>query len=747
MALLERGKGKRKQVIEIVRRGATLRSQENDGGDLHLPGYCRFSDEKAAGEALAAEVLAHLKDGMQPADEEARAIAARQLSSQKSGPPVLPLRRDLAIYNEATGFVVTSRRMAGKTLDEGSSEWKKAVARGDLLPLQLIQDDPFLIRVVAGGPLTPQEEEEWVARVDWHLNIPDGKLCITGGSVFSNEDYDADDPHHEQYVGEVAVPKGRYRATLYTHVHGVNGGVVLDHLAGGHDKGEPLEKWLARTRPGTERPDWDNLELVEFLVHLEPIAAAPKSGLSTLPADGWFDGSENARKPERCPLGIVGQDIVRQREEGEGGWTYVRDVFEGIRKSLGKAEPGNMQGGLVSLPVESVARAARIAWFASRYTMAELRVKLPSGVSADLGGEWPEEVVAVEEDGVARIQFSADLDMNTILSRLPDLALRLAAMPKGAILDLCCAPIEVMPGSREDTGLLWLRGPIGDGTWRIARAFPAVAAATLEAALSLAAEIERGTTISVRDEEEGNSILAWAKRAFGEHLKSNPPRLEKGSIRFQKAGPEVALLGVAAFAQRFASAWPVTDLAAEEEEDEDEGDGMFPTKPIKGLEILKAPSGRGYYQTMASLISDEVGSRMGKLERGLFGAGFKLVGDLMCDANEDVGVRGYARKDGNTWAYCRVSFPDHIHFELVSSFEQSNAVLVTSQDPRQQDDAASNTFRQGFAGTVPKDLIPHHESRLAELAAKFGPPRPVVSGMKGFAESLEAMALRLCLRN
>jgi hypothetical protein len=33
-----------------------------------------------------------------------------------------------------------------------------------MLPLMLVQDDPFIVRVVAGGPLTAQEEEEWGAR-------------------------------------------------------------------------------------------------------------------------------------------------------------------------------------------------------------------------------------------------------------------------------------------------------------------------------------------------------------------------------------------------------------------------------------------------------------------------------------------------------------------------------------------------------------------------------------------------------
>ena len=104
--------------------------------------------------------------------------------------------------------------MVGKELEEGSAAWKKAASRGDLLPLELVQDDPFVIRVVVGESLTKQEEDEWVARVDWHLNVSDGQLCITGGAPFSSGDYDEFESYHEQYVGGVAIPKGRYKAAL-----------------------------------------------------------------------------------------------------------------------------------------------------------------------------------------------------------------------------------------------------------------------------------------------------------------------------------------------------------------------------------------------------------------------------------------------------------------------------------------------------------------------------------------------------
>ncbi len=376
MAIVERGKGKRKQVFEIVRQGLLLRSQETNAGDERLPGYRRFASEAVAAAALAAEVQSHLQDGMQPADVEARAIAA-QAAPATNSTPTLPLRADLGIYNEATGFVVTSRKMAGKELEEGSAEWKKAVQRGDMLPLTLMQDDPFVIRIVAGEPLTTQENEEWVARVDWHLNIPDGKLCVTGGSIFTNGGYDPDDAYYEQYVSEVAIPKGRYKAALYTHLHGVNGGGVMDHLAGGYDKGESIEKWFARTRSGLALPDWEEHEPVEFLLHLDPIDAAPKKGLSDLPEDGWFGGAENARKPALCPLGIEAKDVLRRKDSESGEWNYVRDVFPMLAPKWGKAEPGGLTGGgMVALPLNALSRAARISWFGSRQTVMELRLKL-----------------------------------------------------------------------------------------------------------------------------------------------------------------------------------------------------------------------------------------------------------------------------------------------------------------------------------------------------------------------------------
>jgi hypothetical protein len=746
VARLERGKGRRKQVIEIVRLGNVLRMQETEAGDARLPGYRRFADAAAAAANVAVEVRSLLEDGMQAADAEARAIADAQ-PKKVSGPPALPIRQDLAIYNEANGFVVTSRKMAGKTLEEGSPEWNKAVTRGDMLPLMLVQDDPFIIRVVAGGALTPQEDEEWLARVDWHVNVPDGKLCITGGSVFTNGDYDSGDPYYEQYVGEVLIPRGRYRAALYTQAHGVNGGAVLDQLAGGLGKGEPLDEWFARTRPGDARVDVGETELVDFLLHLEPIDAAPKSGLSALPEEGWFGGAENARKPDRCPAGLAARDVISTaREETPGKWMFVRHVFE-LMPAHVVVQP--VKGDPLTLALDSIGRAVRIAWFGSRLALAELRLTAPAGASIDLDGEWPEGVVGVADGDVVRILFDADLDGREIARRLPPLGPRFAAVPDGTVLEVCCAPVETFPGTPAGAGLVTFRGPIR-GTWTIAHAYPAVNATTLRGALTLAAEVE-GTAITVADVAEGNEILRAAKRYFGHHVEDNPPRFANGVVSFEKAGPEPALIGIPIFATRFGSTWPTAKLSALDDDDDgdddddnldEEGDGLFPTTPIKGAEVLTAPSGRAYHATMSMLVSEKIGGEVPKRERPLFSAGFKHVGDVVCSADERLALRGYVKADGHTWAYFRIAAPDRIELELASTFAERDAALVTTGRDGERDDDASATYRQGFAGATAPELIAHHERRLAELTAVLGAPRPTERSLRNLAETLEALAAK-----
>lgn len=740
MAIVERGKGRNRHTIEFTQTGSMLRMQEAESSGPRLPGYRRFSTADAARRGLVAEIRTRLAEGMKPGDEDARAIAA-EAQPPRPKAPALPLRCDVGIYNEATGFVVTSRRMAGRTLEDGSPEWKKAVGRGDLLPLSLVQDDSFVIRIVAGEALTAREDEEWVSRVDWHLNVPDGRLCVTGGSVLTNEDYDESEAYSEQFVGEVAIPKGRYRASLYSMLHGINGDSVLDHLAGGHRKAESREDWFDRTRPGREMPDDDageGPERVGFLLHLEPVSAAPKTGLSGLPEDGWFSGVENARKPELCPLGLEASNVQRRSTTESGEWTYVHDVFSMLGPKWGATTPASLSdGGTVTLPVASLAHAARLAWFASRRTLIEWRAQPPAGVPLDLDGAWPEGVVAAEEAGLVRLLFSADLEPVTVLERVSDLAARLRNLPDGTMLDLCAAPQELVPGTPEAAGWLWLRGPLRGGAWTIARALPVCSSARLRAALALASEMD-GARLRTDSRAEGDAILTWARRNFGDHLRDNPPKAAADAITFRKPGYEVELTGAAAFAVRFADIWPVwtaSSVTEDDAEDEDEDDGMFPMQPIKGALLHTTAGGRAFHQTMALLVSQGVADAVKAQEKDLRKAGFKEMGDVMSPEFEQIAFHGYLGASPGTLAWFRVSFPDEAMCELLSLFE-GGALLLTSASANIKNRASRGVHVQEFFGASPADLVAHHEKRLTELRPTLGDPRPHTPGVRSLAEAL-----------
>jgi hypothetical protein len=137
--------------------GRVLMRDEVDGPSTMLTGYRRFGSESAARTALRQEGTRLVGEGLAPAGAEASALVAES-PQPASANPSLPIRRDVYVYNEATGFMLTSQRMAGKTLRKDRRRGGKR-SRSDIVPLTLVQDDSFVIRVVIGDELDEAERE------------------------------------------------------------------------------------------------------------------------------------------------------------------------------------------------------------------------------------------------------------------------------------------------------------------------------------------------------------------------------------------------------------------------------------------------------------------------------------------------------------------------------------------------------------------------------------------------------------
>lgn len=230
------------------------------------------------------------------------------------------MRRDIAVYNEATGFTIHSAGFCGKPRDDVAKDFRAHVEDGTILALSLVQDSSPHIRVITDA-LTPQEDAEWVDKVVWKLRVPDGELVFEGG--FDPRGADPD------FMRTISVPPGDYRVEVYTLYWSING---LSSLP--PDDDERFGTWFRRTRPGEEFPDvmkfylgedpdddpgyedewiefydseaYEELEepdMVDFIVRLLPFSSADRL---TLQCDdtGWFPIGINPRKPAKCPIGV-----------------------------------------------------------------------------------------------------------------------------------------------------------------------------------------------------------------------------------------------------------------------------------------------------------------------------------------------------------------------------------------------------------------------------------------------------------
>ncbi len=236
-------------------------------------------------------------------------------------------RIDLNVYNEATGFMIASKGLGGRDFSEVEADdevWNAAVEEGIFLPFSLVQDDPFVIRVVLDEPLSAEESAEWVGVSRHRLRVDDGILAVIGGGpeYLWGEDMD-------EFTRFLEIPPGDYLAEVYTYLQGVNGPHCLD--AAGPD--EPLGTFFRRTHPGRPFPPWlrndcaddpgldpgheeqwedaeadDEADFplyVDFLLRLTPLVQAPESPRLE---NGWFPESLGARKPDRCPIGLIADE-------------------------------------------------------------------------------------------------------------------------------------------------------------------------------------------------------------------------------------------------------------------------------------------------------------------------------------------------------------------------------------------------------------------------------------------------------
>lgn len=234
------------------------------------------------------------------------------------------MREDVLLYNEANAFVVAAGDLAGTAPFSREPEaecFAKGIAKAAFLPIELVQDDPQVLRIVVDEPLSEDEAGEWVARVESALDLNCGELVIAGGTDYV---YDHDRSWMEENgaIFRLKVEPGRYRLTVDTHLPGTNG-----WSAAGLTEGAAGPYWR-RTRPGEEMPGWlryrddpsfswngaEPPALVGFVIRLQRDAAAqPTQDL----VEGYPPIGLGARLPKACPRGLPATPVSPKKRPAE----------------------------------------------------------------------------------------------------------------------------------------------------------------------------------------------------------------------------------------------------------------------------------------------------------------------------------------------------------------------------------------------------------------------------------------------
>jgi hypothetical protein len=188
---------------------------------------------------------------------------------------------------------------------------RQLVERKAMMPMSLYQDDGYLVRVVL-GELNERETEDWTARVRWKLDIPCGKLLVTGVLDHEEKIPKAKDGG-EFYVGccYVKVPPGEYQVEVYSYPPGDLstgwGQIENPRLFKGKLKPEKPLDYFRRTRLNEEPPEWINdedLEMENAYINFVVRLTSVKEELPALQfeEDGFI--AWEFRKPEKFPLGV-----------------------------------------------------------------------------------------------------------------------------------------------------------------------------------------------------------------------------------------------------------------------------------------------------------------------------------------------------------------------------------------------------------------------------------------------------------
>jgi hypothetical protein len=650
----------------------------------------------------------------------------------RHGRALEPRRWDVYVYNEATGFIVTSRALGGRGFGPSDKRWARAFAAREILPLELAQDDPFIVRVVLGGALSDEESAEAVGRIDTALELGD-ELVVAGGVEYVTEG----EAWAEEFVRIVPVPAGSYRAQILTYLPGLNGDACLRAAGGDPDA---LGAWWKKSRGRKPPPAWIRgeeeagapVEHVQFLVHLTPLDGTPPV---LPPLDGGFVScTAGARKPEVCPAGLIARDVTGRLAALPPRAVEVVD----LAPIVGRFELTPLDRPL-ELPLENLERLYLLAWLASNDAHPELRVRLPAGVAFDVA--WPtlDHAAIVRDAGGLRIGMEASGERWAGVRLLQVFGPALASLPDGSVVELASARLDRAEHDPR-AALQRYRGTVRRGTLTIADSYPAVPARVLEAGLELARALERGNTLPLGD-ADGLAVLELIRRNDGLMFRQSIVEVRGRELVLTSFDEDLlSFAAVYLFRLRFGATWPVIvwdPAQATPRGTVDRERKRFVGDRVPG-QLVHAGRSASFHEGNAAAVLPSLAS----VDAELADAGFLPLGDLICSKLPTLILRGYAHESGT--AFGSLALGRGLRAFDMFSVLGNGARATTTTNARATTDEQRRIF--GFArpdlalGRRPgaaTEIVEAHLRETKRLARAHGTCRRAPAELRAFAASLD----------
>lgn len=674
---------------------------------------------------------------------------AKPSKSGSSAETARELRQDIYIYNEATGFVVSSKKMKGKGFEPDDNKWTKAAEKGEIIPIELYQDDPFVVRLVLNGKLSKEEEQEWLGKFTHKLRVPDGKLAICGGIEFIMEEFEKEDDWINDFVRYVDIPKGEYKAEIYTYINSVNATPLLE-ASGAAD--EPIGTFFRRTRPGAQFPEWlqhwlwaysaedpghesewqshgkpEEKYFVDFLIHLsaldEDLPEAPP-----LEA-GFYSWTHNeARKPTVCPLGLPVQDLTGLPEKKE----YVPEPVQGVDVFSWVSDFKFTQlPAAVKLDLKDIKLLYLLSWYASSSAHPELRFRADNLEAIEtiplaercIFKRCSEKVLALQlENSNARwatIARMRDFGKNLHEKKLSD----------EVSLELCTC----WPASMTEIAISRFRGRAIGSSWSIEELYPAMDSSTLERAIKLAAEACQGKELSNLEAEPARLALDLFKEEWEVLFRNNMPELKDGKLTVKEADDSIMHLYMAFyFKLAFNKVWSCQEL---DPELLDSVQNSKARAELASTVIFEGAGSRKYVGSSIKTFDKDANEDASKWQSAAEKMGGKFIGELACTQFKGFIFRYFTTPhEASRIVWYRNDGMPGSFIEIICDFADG-ATLFTSRQGGPGDDDKRKVYRLRCPNMELPDMYKKHLERAEQLAKEHG-------GMKSFDGTLAECAKR-----